>query len=89
MIKILAIESYRASIEMAEERGAFPVWNYNNENKNPFINRIFNTINELKYNVGYDLFEKYIKFGRRNIAHGQFVQGLHNIQNLDKPHTTL
>lgn len=66
--KILAIESYRASIEMAEERGAFPVWNYNNENENPFINRIFKTVDELKYDVGYDLFEKYIKFGRRNIA---------------------
>ncbi len=60
--KVLAIESYKSSIEMAKERGCFPIWNINKEiasvdnyKYNPFIFRIlseiqreFNEINNLK-----------------------------------------
>lgn len=66
--KILAIESYKSSIEMAEERGSFPIWKFENESSNPFIKRIFETIKELDYELDYDLYEKYLKYGRRNIA---------------------
>lgn len=62
--KTLAIESYKSSIEMAEERGAFPIWNYELEKENPFINRLINA----EYDgIGIDV-EKYKRFGRRNIA---------------------
>ena len=62
--KTLAIESYKSSIEMAEERGAFPIWNYELEKENPFINRLIN----VEYDgIGIDV-EKYKRFGRRNIA---------------------
>lgn len=61
--KVMAIESYKASIEMAEERGCFPIWDYEKEKYNPFINRII----ESNYFGVFDL-AKYSKFGRRNIA---------------------
>jgi len=38
--KTLAIEAYRASMEMAKERGAFPIYSAEREKENPFINRI-------------------------------------------------
>lgn len=59
--RILAIESYRSSIQLAGERGSFPMWNWRNENSNPFLCRVLNDINLHNY-------EDYISFGRRNIA---------------------
>lgn len=58
--KNLAIEAYRASVNLAAERGAFPVYDYSREERNPFINRLFNEDNTLK--------EAMKKHGRRNIA---------------------
>lgn len=59
--KILAIESHKSSIQLARERGSFPIWNWRNENSNPFLCRVLNDINLHNY-------EDYISFGRRNIA---------------------
>ncbi len=70
--KQLAIDSYKSSIEMAKERGAFPDWDLQKEKKNPFINRIIKT-----YIKSNDYFEylypdqwvsDYLKYGRRNIS---------------------
>ncbi|MEI7597588.1 MAG: adenosylcobalamin-dependent ribonucleoside-diphosphate reductase [Bacteroidota bacterium] len=58
--QLLAIESYRASVELAKERGAFPMYSAERESKNPFINRIFEAEPELKVEMA--------KYGRRNIA---------------------
>lgn len=58
--KTLAIESYRASVEMAKERGAFPIYDTAKELKNPMINRIKEADPELYADMA--------KFGRRNIA---------------------
>jgi ribonucleoside-diphosphate reductase alpha chain len=35
--KTLAITAYKSSIDMAKDRGAFPIWNWNTEIKNPFL----------------------------------------------------
>ena len=58
--KLLAIETYRSSVELAKERGSFPIFDFEREHDNPFINRI----KEAAPNV-YKNMEKY---GRRNIA---------------------
>ncbi|NLL28885.1 MAG: adenosylcobalamin-dependent ribonucleoside-diphosphate reductase [Bacteroidales bacterium] len=58
--KNLAIEAYRSSVNLAAERGAFPIYEYSREERNPFINRLFNEDNTLK--------EAMKKHGRRNIA---------------------
>jgi ribonucleoside-diphosphate reductase alpha chain len=55
-----ALQCYKTSIELAKQRGAFPVFNYELEDKNPFLNRLFaNNLREYSE----------MKFvGRRNIA---------------------
>ncbi len=58
--KILAIEAYRSSINLAKERGAFPIFNYKREENNPFISRIREAAPEVV--------EEMKKYGRRNIA---------------------
>lgn len=58
--KLLTIEAYRASVNLAKERGAFTVYNSEREKNNPFINRIKETDSEL--------YEEMTKYGRRNIA---------------------
>lgn len=58
--KTLAIEAYRASVFMAKERGAFPIYNTQRESENPMIKRIINADPAL----GEDM----KKYGRRNIA---------------------
>ena len=58
--KILACEAYNASVDLAEERGSFPIFNYENEKSNPFIQRI-----AAEYP---DTIERMKKCGRRNIA---------------------
>ena len=58
--KTLAVEAYRASVDMAEERGAFQVYDTAKEVGNPTIERI--------KEADPALYEKMAKVGRRNIA---------------------
>jgi ribonucleoside-diphosphate reductase alpha chain len=58
--RTLAVEAYRSSVEMAKERGAFPIYDAAREEGNPFIARIAETDS--------DLYEDMKKYGRRNIA---------------------
>ena len=58
--KTLALTAYASSVEMAGERGAFPVYDSKREENNPFILRI----KESKP----ALYEQMVKCGRRNIA---------------------
>ena len=62
--KVLAQESFRSSVEMAKTRGAFPIWSYEKEKKNPFLNRILDSLREYHSDVEKD----YKEYGRRNIA---------------------
>lgn len=57
--KMLALEAYKTSCILAEERGSFPIYDYNKELNNPFINRLKNDEPELI---------ELLKKGRRNIA---------------------
>jgi ribonucleoside-diphosphate reductase alpha chain len=56
----LAVGAYRGSVEMAEQRGSFPIYNPKKEQKNPFILRL--------KNADPNLYAKMTKVGRRNIA---------------------
>ncbi len=58
--KLLAIEVYRASVDLAEERGSFEVFDAKREVNNPFIQRI-------KKHAPH-VYDKMLKVGRRNIA---------------------
>ena len=58
--KFLAVEAYRSSVELAKERGAFPIYDYKREEENPFVNRIFSAAPGLE--------EDMKKYGRRNIS---------------------
>lgn len=58
--KNLALAAYRSSVDMAKDRGAFPIYDYRKEENNPMINRI--------KDVDPDLYVDMVKYGRRNIA---------------------
>ena len=58
--KRLALSAYRSSVDLARERGAFEIYNYENEAANPFVNRIKET--------DPDLYSDMTKYGRRNIS---------------------
>lgn len=58
--ELLAIEVYRSSVDLAETRGAFPLYETNRELDNPFIQRLKESSPQL--------YEKMSKVGRRNIA---------------------
>ena len=58
--KTLAVEAYRSSVEMAEERGAFPIYDAEREKDNPMILRI--------KNADPALYEKMVSVGRRNVS---------------------
>ena len=58
--KTLALTAYASSVEMAGERGAFPVYDSKREENNPFILRI--------KKAEPALYEQMVKCGRRNIA---------------------
>lgn len=58
--KLLATEVYRSSVNLAKDRGAFEVFDFEKEKNNPFINRIGNE--------DPTIIEEMKKHGRRNIA---------------------
>ena len=58
--KTLALEAYRASVQLARERGAFPIYDAEREKNNPMIGRI--------READPALYEAMVKDGRRNIA---------------------
>jgi ribonucleoside-diphosphate reductase alpha chain len=58
--KLLAIEVYRSSVNLAKERGPFPIYDSEKEKGNPFIERI--------REHAPAVYEKMEKYGRRNIA---------------------
>ncbi len=58
--KTLAVEAYRSSVEMAKERGAFEIFDAEQELKNPFILRIKKEDEKL--------YEEMKIHGRRNIS---------------------
>ena len=57
--KSLAINAYKSSCILAEERGSFEIYDYNREINNPFINRLRENDKEL---------DSMLKKGRRNIS---------------------
>ncbi len=58
--RTLALEAYRTSVTMAEERGAFEVYDAERERENPMIARI--------READPELYERMAEHGRRNIA---------------------
>ena len=58
--KTLAVEAYRTSVEMAKERGAFPIHDAQREVGNPMIERI--------KAADPALYEDMVKYGRRNVS---------------------
>ena len=58
--KFLALGVYRASVKLAGERGAFPLFDFSKEIKNPFIKRLAAE--------DPDLYKEMKKKGRRNIS---------------------
>ena len=58
--KLLAYNAYRSSVNLAEERGKFTMYDAKREENNPFIKRL-RALDE-------DLYQKMTRVGRRNIA---------------------
>ncbi|KAF0203454.1 MAG: ribonucleoside-diphosphate reductase class [Bacteroidetes bacterium] len=58
--KSLATEVYGASADLAAERGPFPIYNFEREKNNPFIQRL--------KEASPEVYEKMARNGRRNIA---------------------
>jgi len=58
--KLLAVEVYNSSADLAGERGAFPIYDTEKEKDNPFILRLKEAVP--------NVYEKMEKNGRRNIA---------------------
>lgn len=56
----LALSAYTSSVNMAKERGAFPVYDAKREENNPFVLRI------KEHDAA--LYDDMVKYGRRNIA---------------------
>lgn len=58
--KTIAVETYRASVNMAKERGAFGIYDADREASNPFIQRL--------READPGMYDDMVKHGRRNIA---------------------
>lgn len=56
----LALNSYRESVQLAKERGAFPAYDYELEKNHEFINQIMDLDPQLRAD--------WVQYGRRNIA---------------------
>lgn len=62
VFETIAVNSYRESVQLAKERGCFPIWDADKESRNPFIIRVIsNHFTTKEYN-------DYLQYGRRNIA---------------------
>ena len=59
--KTLAVNAYKSSITMANERGAFDVWDFDQEFDNPFMQRVWKELPK-------EYQDMYRETGRRNIA---------------------
>jgi len=57
----LAMGAHKSSCQLAVERGAFPVFDYNKEKDHPYLNRVMNA-------CGTATQDQWRKTGRRNIA---------------------
>lgn len=58
--KHIALAAFKESVILAKERGAFPVFDYELEKDNPFLNRL--------YKEDSQLLEDTKKYGRRNVS---------------------
>ncbi|NQV52207.1 MAG: adenosylcobalamin-dependent ribonucleoside-diphosphate reductase [Flavobacteriales bacterium] len=58
--KTMAVEVYRSSVDLAQERGSFPIYDAALEEDNPFIARL--------RDADPLLYDRMLKHGRRNIA---------------------
>ncbi|MEL6251580.1 MAG: adenosylcobalamin-dependent ribonucleoside-diphosphate reductase, partial [Bacteroidota bacterium] len=58
--RTLAVNAYRSSVDMAKDRGAFPIFDAEREKNNPFIKRL--------RKANKSLYDDMVKYGRRNIA---------------------
>jgi ribonucleoside-diphosphate reductase alpha chain len=62
IFEVIAVNCYKETVNLAKERGTFPIWDYNKEANNPFLIRVIsNKFNNKEY-------DDYVKNGRRNIA---------------------
>jgi len=61
LYKALELAAYESSIDMAKDRGSFPIYDYELEKDHPFISRVVSNLSE-------EYREKYKQYGRRNIA---------------------
>lgn len=68
--KVLKFGCYQSSIDMAKEIGAFPVWNFDLEKDNPYLNRFKNESIDLGDVVieGQSVYDEMKQYGRRNIS---------------------
>ena len=62
LFEVIAVSCYKETVTLADERGAFPIWDYNKEANHPFLNRVISN------NFSNEEYNKYVKKGRRNIA---------------------
>jgi len=58
--RLLKLSAYESSVDLAQERGAFPLYDAKREENNPFLLRI--------KDESPVLYERMLKYGRRNIA---------------------
>jgi len=62
LFQVIAVNCYKETVNLADERGAFPIWDYNKEANNPFLTRV------IANNFSNEEYDRYVKKGRRNIA---------------------
>jgi len=62
---LIATSAYKASVTLAAERGAFPMWDYEKDQESGFIQRMFSEENPFMYEK---LRENWKTYGRRNIG---------------------
>jgi len=62
IFKVIAVSSYKESVQLAKERGCFPLWNLELEKDNAFIQRV------IYANFTKEEIADFEKYGRRNIA---------------------